>query len=104
MIRRPPRSTLFPYTTLFRSPSVLRADVVQTGRSRVRELPAHGAEGLRERIHGLPHRIGVVGPLDVPARILRHMYGVDDTAAIGEADGGATERRRVVRQLLRAVV
>src|SRR5438034_8521296 len=25
MIRRPPRSTLFPYTTLFRSPSVLRA-------------------------------------------------------------------------------
>src|SRR2546426_2870931 len=23
MIRRPPRSTLFPYTTLFRSPSVL---------------------------------------------------------------------------------
>src|SRR3712207_7192484 len=25
MIRRPPRSTLFPYTTLFRSPGVLRA-------------------------------------------------------------------------------
>src|SRR2546422_1814534 len=24
MIRRPPRSTLFPYTTLFRSPQVLR--------------------------------------------------------------------------------
>src|SRR2546429_5958528 len=27
MIRRPPRSTLFPYTTLFRSPSLLRNDV-----------------------------------------------------------------------------
>src|SRR2546430_14807358 len=25
MIRRPPRSTLFPYTTLFRSPEVVRA-------------------------------------------------------------------------------
>src|SRR2546430_12311222 len=25
MIRRPPRSTLFPYTTLFRSPSSIRA-------------------------------------------------------------------------------
>src|SRR2546422_3273993 len=25
MIRRPPRSTLFPYTTLFRSPSLLRS-------------------------------------------------------------------------------
>src|SRR2546430_12236242 len=26
MIRRPPRSTLFPYTTLFRSPSAARSD------------------------------------------------------------------------------
>src|SRR3712207_7633604 len=28
MIRRPPRSTLFPYTTLFRSPSAVVAEVV----------------------------------------------------------------------------
>src|SRR3712207_8742342 len=27
MIRRPPRSTLFPYTTLFRSPATERTDV-----------------------------------------------------------------------------
>src|SRR3712207_7869402 len=26
MIRRPPRSTLFPYTTLFRSPTTIRAE------------------------------------------------------------------------------
>src|SRR2546425_2895919 len=26
MIRRPPRSTLFPYTTLFRSPNILRCE------------------------------------------------------------------------------
>src|SRR3712207_4258647 len=26
MIRRPPRSTLFPYTTLFRSPASIRAE------------------------------------------------------------------------------
>src|SRR2546422_6604554 len=41
MIRRPPRSTLFPYTTLFRSPSV-----------RARRALLHGngdARGLRER-------------------------------------------------------
>src|SRR2546422_7067568 len=31
MIRRPPRSTLFPYTTLFRSHSLLTADVVDHG-------------------------------------------------------------------------
>src|SRR2546422_1526582 len=35
MIRRPPRSTLFPYTTLFRSPDALaapRADRAEGGR------------------------------------------------------------------------
>src|SRR2546427_5287954 len=31
MIRRPPRSTLFPYTTLFRSPPARRADGVRGG-------------------------------------------------------------------------
>src|SRR5260221_3729539 len=31
MIRRPPRSTLFPYTTLFRSPSRCRDNVSDTG-------------------------------------------------------------------------
>src|SRR3989442_11037871 len=30
MIRRPPRSTLFPYTTLFRSPAMLVASQTQT--------------------------------------------------------------------------
>src|SRR2546425_5762558 len=28
MIRRPPRSTLFPYTTLFRSPFPFRAEII----------------------------------------------------------------------------
>src|SRR2546430_9121180 len=31
MIRRPPRSTLFPYTTLFRSPSVRSARQIKAG-------------------------------------------------------------------------
>src|SRR5438876_8217029 len=42
MIRRPPRSTLFPYTTLFRSPNHAdghrRADVLHR-RGRVRRIP-----------------------------------------------------------------
>src|SRR5258708_29291056 len=37
MIRRPPRSTLFPYTTLFRSPDVARSD---------RALEAHQGLGV----------------------------------------------------------
>src|SRR3712207_7331317 len=36
MIRRPPRSTLFPYTTLFRSDEVIGASVNTTGTLRVR--------------------------------------------------------------------
>src|SRR3712207_8177516 len=44
MIRRPPRSTLFPYTTLFRSPvgevsaALNIADKADVHRSRVREI------------------------------------------------------------------
>src|SRR2546422_8115163 len=46
MIRRPPRSTLFPYTTLFRS---------RSGRERIRLV--RGDEGLRH-IERLGRRIG----------------------------------------------
>src|SRR5256885_11873219 len=38
MIRRPPRSTLFPYTTLFRS-------AVRAGHRELRGLPGLGADG-----------------------------------------------------------
>src|SRR5690349_24193022 len=43
MIRRPPRSTLFPYTTLFRSPAV--ADVVD------RLLDGREGAGALGRVH-----------------------------------------------------
>src|SRR3712207_8064074 len=53
MIRRPPRSTLFPYTTLFRS---------VTGRRQRRAQPGH--DGPLDRLvaeaeeeHGLPPRV-----------------------------------------------
>src|SRR5258705_1366178 len=49
MIRRPPRSTLFPYTTLFRSCQVERADV------EARRLDRHG-EPLGVPGHGLGER------------------------------------------------
>src|SRR3712207_7800236 len=48
MIRRPPRSTLFPYTTLFRS----QASVVPLGADRhARDAPRAGARP-RRRAHG----------------------------------------------------
>src|SRR2546430_11546947 len=50
MIRRPPRSTLFPYTTLFRSlqADALRGQPRRRHRRRVRALPA-----LRPRDRGV---------------------------------------------------
>src|SRR5690242_21188999 len=48
MIRRPPRSTLFPYTTLFRS-----EDLPGVGRLRGLEPPLDGERGgVRERVRG----------------------------------------------------
>ena len=44
MIRRPPRSTLFPYTTLFRSHMVL---VPEKNEPDVRELDAEITDGLQ---------------------------------------------------------
>src|SRR2546430_10340324 len=43
MIRRPPRSTLFPYTTLFRSAT---ADAAGRPSARMVLLKGHGAEGF----------------------------------------------------------
>src|SRR3712207_7342501 len=40
MIRRPPRSTLFPYTTLFRSVAVRRARAGEDQRGPAEPLPA----------------------------------------------------------------
>src|SRR5436309_3873727 len=48
MIRRPPRSTLFPYTTLFRSPRELVV-AQQPDDARDRDLEAHGVDPDRAR-------------------------------------------------------
>src|SRR3712207_8225099 len=60
MIRRPPRSTLFPYTTLFRSARLLRSAVPRMGSpaqgSTVR--PAAGSGQLARRAHTVLGRTG----------------------------------------------
>src|SRR3712207_7183974 len=58
MIRRPPRSTLFPYTTLFRSPARHEAPPARTRRvaiaaGRLRPvLPVRRADADRPRLGG----------------------------------------------------
>src|SRR2546427_13295871 len=53
MIRRPPRSTLFPYTTLFRS-----------------GLASHGDEGDGQERGALIARVGAVDQLTVGGRLI----------------------------------
>src|SRR2546430_9245065 len=68
MIRRPPRSTLFPYTTLFRS----------------RELPGEGAEVLcgEDVREGIPEG----GEARIAARRMRQQGGVDFVGALRDGD------------------
>src|SRR3712207_8699117 len=49
MIRRPPRSTLFPYTTLFRSGRPPRAPRDEPERSGLQQLALHGGPPRRAR-------------------------------------------------------
>src|SRR3712207_6880871 len=56
MIRRPPRSTLFPYTTLFRSEGVVEQEDVA---------------GMRVAAHDRRHRVGHRAEVDRDVRRLR---------------------------------
>src|SRR3712207_6871674 len=63
MIRRPPRSTLFPYTTLFRSRGGARAAVALRARAVVQRVEPvlHLLADGRRRHRGRAGRSGVVG-------------------------------------------
>src|SRR5256886_10515988 len=73
MIRRPPRSTLFPYTTLFRSPQLGQ----RFGQGLL--VTAQGDDGLVARVHDLAQLIrrdGRVGD-QLPGRVARLHGAVD---------------------------
>src|SRR5258706_5045084 len=60
MIRRPPRSTLFPYTTLFRSPRAVR----RQGIPAIREARANlGERGLELALDAPPPGAHEAGPV-----------------------------------------
>src|SRR3712207_9321100 len=78
MIRRPPRSTLFPYTTLFRSPVLRAAEVV-------RPLSRRGVgDAAREgRRPGGPAAVRVVPALVVAGTAVEVAPGECAVAAAG---------------------
>src|SRR2546430_16805720 len=88
MIRRPPRSTLFPYTTLFRSPLFLGRDFVseesQLGKNHVLIMTHQlwqerfGSDpqmiGQRLRLNGEPYTVVGVLAAGMPDRFESHLF------------------------------
>src|SRR5256885_11747141 len=95
MIRRPPRSTLFPYTTLFRSPGVRSVTVLvpkQAGAGALSDAASkpifiEGLEGWREaaaRMRSEEHTSELQSPCNLVCRLLlekkkhtRHSHTAD---------------------------
>src|SRR3712207_4728623 len=87
MIRRPPRSTLFPYTTLFRSGNVDVAALVEASEQAARDAgPAEDAVPL---VSEAPPGAGDwdADPAETSIGVFR-----DFAPALGEAFGGARDR------------
>src|SRR4051794_41506752 len=82
MIRRPPRSTLFPYTTLFRSRrkraskiTCRRSDVMSKGKKRSgarpgRPQPLRGTKGKRQNVFRSEERFSRNAETDLVCRLL----------------------------------
>src|SRR3712207_2131762 len=78
MIRRPPRSTLFPYTTLFRS---LVAELVRSGDLTRDQAAEHPQKNLITRALGAEEEVDVdtaVLPVETGDRILLCSDGLSD--------------------------
>src|SRR5436309_4904738 len=72
MVRRPPRSTLFPYTTLFRSPAEL-AKLIGEGMHHVSLQIRENDAGVAPDDFGIAHVENLAGDHDaVPARSEEH--------------------------------
>src|SRR2546430_11185162 len=86
MIRRPPRSTLFPYTTLFRSPE----EGVRVGMAGDLDM-GHGEDALGNALQ-------LLGPLRIQA--LRGDLGLDDRDRSEEHTSELQSQSNLVCRLL----
>src|SRR2546430_12342905 len=74
MIRRPPRSTLFPYTTLFRSPGKLRSVLPALH-------PQHGGHGAGGRERSEEHTSELQSQSNLVCRLLLEKKKIDNTTS-----------------------
>src|SRR2546429_6829444 len=103
MIRRPPRSTLFPYTTLFRSNTVAGAVLPAAGMAGVELLNVH-ALGGKARMEAAAQAVSAGVPMgaDRPRLLAVTMLTSMDQKAMKEVGVGGTPKSRVVKLALLA--
>src|SRR3989442_7274046 len=95
MIRRPPRSTLFPYTTLFRSAAVSARDLAHQGQPQSRPCaPPTAREPVERPEHTLALRVRNARPMVADGE-LRLALG----AAHAHFDGRCAVARRVLQEV-----
>src|SRR2546430_1449000 len=103
MIRRPPRSTLFPYTTLFRSQVPATLAVSVDGPLDVDAAGLDGGEGVRERQTAVVVRVNTQGRRDAVPHLPdarfhvggeRAAVGIAQHEAVGARVRGRGERRQ----------
>src|SRR5256885_12570574 len=72
MIRRPPRSTLFPYTTLFRSDESTRSSVTTTGKltRKCCSNPSSGSSPRHQTVRSEEHTSELQSPCNLVCRLL----------------------------------
>src|SRR3989475_10469709 len=78
MIRRPPRSTLFPYTTLFRSPCALSLQGAAQGHRRHGRAAQQSGPFLRTREAAdmLSGQSAIAAAGQAPASLVEHLRGL----------------------------
>src|SRR5256885_13110858 len=82
MIRRPPRSTLFPYTTLFRSQSsnLLEPPSTQKGTYSLRGTMSHMRGGFASRSE--EHTSELQSPCNLVCRLLLEKKNIEDQSSL----------------------
>src|SRR3712207_7207761 len=102
MIRRPPRSTLFPYTTLFRSTSVHgRARIIDVTPGRLKSALDEGAIAIVAGFQGVAQDTKDIttlgrGGSDTTAVALAAAPRADVCQIYTDGDGGFTAHPRMV--------
>src|SRR5689334_23968514 len=97
MIRRPPRSTLFPYTTLFRSPRESIPPVPRAGIIHGAAMSGMAGTARRARVRSEEHTSELQSQFHLVCRLLLEKKKTDDERALHS--GLAHHRQDVVREL-----